>query len=300
MAAMSTEPISTSTQRLNGRVAAITGGASGIGRASALRFLGEGALVVVGDLNPANGERFLADAADLGFGPDRVRFTLVNVAIEDDVAAMVAFAVETFGGLDVMFNNAGIGGAFGPITEVTVDDWDETFHVLVRGVFLGIKHAARQLIAQGRGGSIINTASVAGLTGGGGGVAYSAAKSAVVNLTRAVSIELAAERIRVNAICPGAILTPLIQQGRKSGSLESSLDMFQPWPDGGRPDDIAATAAFLASDDSRFITGEHIVVDGGLTASGASRSGIGSVAPGGWVGMNRGTTGQGATVHRRG
>ncbi len=297
---MTSEATTTPAQRLNGRVAGITGGASGIGRASALRFLADGALVVVGDLNPANGERFLLDAGELGFGPDRVRFTRVNVAVEDDVAAMVAFAAEAFGGLDVMFNNAGIGGAFGPITEVTVEDWDETFHVLVRGVFLGIKHAARLMIAQGRGGSIINTASVAGLTGGGGPPPYSAAKSAVINLTRAVSIELATERIRVNAICPGAILTPLLRQGRKPGTLEGSLDVFQPWPDGGRPEDIAATAAFLASDDSRFITGEHIVVDGGLTASGPSRSGIGATAPGGWVGMNRGTTGQGATVHRRG
>ena len=285
--------------RLIGRVAAVTGGASGIGKASALRFLAEGASVVVGDLNPKNGEAFLEEAAAAGYDKSRVRFERVNVAVEDDVAAMVATAVESFGSLDVMFNNAGIGGAFGPITEQLVDDWDETFHVLVRGVFLGVKHAARQMITQG-GGAIINTASIAGITGGGGPPAYSAAKAAVINFTRSVSIELAAERIRVNAICPGAILTPLIQQGRKGADLSDSLNTFQPWPEGGRPEDIAATAAFLACDDSRFLTGEAITVDGGLIASGSHKSGVGSTSPSGWVGMNRGTTGQGPTVHRRG
>jgi NAD(P)-dependent dehydrogenase (short-subunit alcohol dehydrogenase family) len=285
--------------RLIGRVAAVTGGASGIGKASALRFLAEGASVVVGDLNPKNGEAFLEEALAAGYDKTRVRFERVNVAVEDDVASMVAAAVESFGSLDVMFNNAGIGGAFGPITEVLVDDWDETFHVLVRGVFLGVKHAARQMIEQG-GGAIINTASIAGITGGGGPPAYSAAKAAVINFTRSVSIELAAKRIRVNAICPGAILTPLIQQGRKGADLSESLNRFQPWPDGGRPEDIAATAAFLACDDSRFLTGEAITVDGGLIASGSHNSSISSTSPSGWVGMNRGTTGQGPTVHRRG
>lgn len=287
-------------QRLDGRVAVVTGGVSGIGRASSLRFLAEGASVVAGDYNTANGERFIAEAAALGYGPDRVRFTRVDVSDEDEVAALITSAVDAFGGLDVMFNNAGIGGAFGAITDVTVGDWDETFHVLVRGVFLGMKHATRQLLAQGRGGSIINTASVAGVNGGGGPVAYSAAKAAVINMTKTVALELAPQRIRVNAICPGAIHTPLLEQGRKPGTLDTALNDFQPWPDGGRPEDIAATAAFLASDDSRFMTGEHLVVDGGLMAAGPSRSGIGAASPGGWVGMNRGTTGQGPTVHRRG
>lgn len=122
----------------------------------------------------------------------------------------------------------------------------------------------------------------------------------MINFTKSVSIELAAQRIRVNAICPGGILTPLIQQGRKGADLSETLNRFQPWPDGGRPEDIAATAAFLASDDSRFVTGEAITVDGGLMASGPRGSGISETSPGGWVGMNRGTTGQGPTVHRRG
>ncbi len=136
-----------------------------------------------------------------------------DVSIEPDVEALVALAVESFGRLDVMFNNAGIGGAFGPITELEVDDWDATFAVNTRSVFLGIKYAARVMIAQGDGGSIINTASVAGLSGGGGPQAYSAAKAAVINLTQSAAVELAPHRIRVNAICPGAVYTDLLHRG---------------------------------------------------------------------------------------
>lgn len=285
------------TGRLSGKVAVITGGASGIGKASALMFLAEGASVVVGDLNAANRELLTEETQALGYG-GRFRATSVNVAVEDDVAAMVAVAVESFGRLDVIFNNAGIGGAFGSVTDVTADDWDETFAVLVRGVFLGAKYAVRAMREHGHGGSIVNTASVAGITGGGGPVAYSAAKAAVINMTKTLSLELAAERIRVNAIAPGAIATPLLQQGRRT-PVDELVSTFQPWPDGGRPEDIAATALFLASDESRFITGETIAVDGGLMASGPQAAAISRTAPTGWVGMNRGTTGQRPTVRKR-
>ena len=157
-----------SNGRFHGRTVIVTGGASGIGRATVRRFLDEGANVVAGDLNEANGlamlEAWHADA-------DRLRFLAGNVALENDIVALVSLATSTFGTLDVMFNNAGIGGAFGPITEVDVDAWDRTFEVLVRGVFLGTKHAARVMIPQG-GGVIINTASVAGLAGGSGHTGY--------------------------------------------------------------------------------------------------------------------------------
>jgi NAD(P)-dependent dehydrogenase (short-subunit alcohol dehydrogenase family) len=291
-----TAPIS---QRLKGRVAAITGGASGIGKATAFRFLQEGALVVVADLHQANGEAFLKEATALGFDSANIRFISANVSSEDEVAAIVGMAVEQFGALDIMFNNAGIGGAFGSVTDIRIEDWDETFNVVSRGVFLGVKHAAKQMIIQG-GGSIINTASVAGITGGGGPPAYSAAKAAVINFTRAASIELAEHYVRINAIAPGAIRTPLLEMGRKAGSLDDAIHRFQPWPEQGQPSNIAATAAFLASDDARFITGECIIVDGGLLASGPISSGIYGAAPPGWVGMNRGNTGQGATIHQRG
>ena len=285
--------------RLSGRVAVVTGGASGMGKASVLRFAAEGAGVVAADLNEAAGAALLDGAEALGLA-GRVRFVRANVADEPDIENMIAEAVRSFGQLDIVFNNAGIGGAFGPVTDLHVEDWDETFAVLVRGVFLGVKHGARQLLAQGFGGSIINTASVAGLTGGGGPLAYSAAKAAVINLTRAAALELAEHRVRVNAICPGAIDTPLLAQGRPREKVTAQLAGFQPWPDIGRPEDIAGAALFLASDDSQFVTGEAIVVDGGLTAAGPAQRGIARTAPNGWVGMNRGTTGQGPSVRQRG
>jgi len=275
----------------------ITGGASGMGLATVRRFVDEGARVVVADLNE---EAAASALASLGAG-DRVVFERVDVASETDVARAVSRATSSFGQLDIVFNNAGVGGAFGAVTDIEVEDWDYTFAVLVRGVFLGVKHGAQQMISQGWGGSIINTASVAGLSGGAGPLCYSAAKAAVVNLTRAAAIELAPHRVRVNAICPGTILTPLMHGGRPD-EVSARLTRVVPWPDGvGSPDDIAGAALFLASDDSGYVTGESLVVDGGLTANGPGlfRSGGPGAAPPGFVGVNRGTTGQGTTVRRR-
>lgn len=252
--------------RLDGKVALVTGGGSGIGRATTLTFLREGARVVAGDLNEASLAETLALARAQG-AADRLAALRADVSAERDVAALVTLAGERFGGLDCLFNNAGVGGAFGPIGETTVEEWDFTFAVLVRGVFLGIKHGAARMKAQGRGGSIINTASIAGLGGGAGPHAYSAAKAAVANLSRSVSAELAAHRIRVNAIAPGMIKTPLAM-GRREEAWDRLARQKQPWPDLGLPEHIADTALFLASDDSRFITGQVIVVDGGLTAMG--------------------------------
>jgi NAD(P)-dependent dehydrogenase (short-subunit alcohol dehydrogenase family) len=278
---------------LDGKVAVITGGGNGIGRATVLRFLREGASVVVADLNEDTGRETLALAAEAGDAA-RVRFIRTDVAREPDVAAAVALASSAFGRLDVMFNNAGVAGAFGPITHIDEGDWDYTFAVLVKGVFLGMKHAARVLKAQGGGGSILSTASIAGLSGGDGPQAYSAAKAAVINLTRAVAIELAPQRIRVNAICPGGILTPLIHRGSPD-AMRPLLEKFQPWPDAGLPENIAGAALFLSSDDASFVTGEALVVDGGATAAGSNAinnlgGSYGQVA----AGVDRGTTGQDA------
>ena len=252
--------------RLDGRVAVITGGASGMGLGTVERFLDEGAAVVVGDLNTAKGDALIASRIAKG-DADRVRFALTDVAVENDVAALVALAVETFGRLDVMFNNAGVGGAFGPITELDADNWDETFAIDVRSVFLGIKHSARVMIAAGRGGSIINTASIAGLNSGGGPLTYSSAKAAVASLSQSAALELAGHRIRVNAICPGLIFTPLMHAGDED-SADKLVRRLQPWPDRGEPHHIAGAALWLASDDSAFVTGQNIVVDGGLLAAG--------------------------------
>ena len=252
--------------RFADRVAVVTGGAAGMGLATVERFLAEGARVVVGDLNADRGAALLA-AADADGVADRVKFSTTDVSIEPDVEALVTLAVESFGRLDVMFNNAGIGGAFGPITELEVDDWDATFAVNTRSVFLGIKYSARVMIAQGGGGSIISTASVAGLSGGGGPQAYSAAKAAVINLTQSAAVELAPHRIRVNAICPGAVYTDLLHRGDPEAA-DQWREELQPWPDRGEPSDIAGVATWLASDDSRFVSGAHIVADGALTAAG--------------------------------
>ena len=256
--------------RLENRVAVITGGASGMGRATVMRFLAEGARVVIADYNRDNGLATVADARAAGYD-GQVSFVRCDVASEADVAATLDHAVDHFGGLDIVFNNAGVGGAIGPLTETSVEDWDYTMDVLAKGVFLGIKHGARIMRRQGRGGAIVNTASIAALSGDGGPLVYSAAKAAVVNLTRSAAVELARDRIRVNAICPGFIATPLAEAGRPEETRER-FAAAQPWPEFGRGEHIAGAALFLASDDAAFVTGEALVVDGGLTAAGPELS----------------------------
>src|SRR5262245_53063158 len=198
-------------ERLKDKVAIITGGASGIGRASALRFLAEGARVVIADVQADAAAETLQAAAAIA-PRERCCFERCDVSSEPEVAALVQRALHEFGRLDCMFNNAGIVGAVGALAETTVAAWDRTFEVLVRSVFLGIKHAAPAL--QERGGSIINTASVAGLNAGAGPTAYSACKAAVISISRSAAVELAPARIRVNALCPGLILTPILDRGQ--------------------------------------------------------------------------------------
>lgn len=243
-------------------VAVVTGAGGGIGLAIARSIVEAGGSVVIGDLNEQRGR----DAFELIARPDAVRFEQVDVADEGDVERLIAAACSAFGHLDAVYNNAGIGGAFGPITEQTVDDWDTTFAVNVRSVFLGTKHAARVMIEQGTGGAIVNTASVAGLSGGGGPQAYSATKAAVISLTRTTAAELAPHRIRVNAVCPGAVYTELLHRGRPD-LTDRWREQIQPWPDRGQPEMIADVATWLGSDEARFVTGEAVTADGGLMAA---------------------------------
>jgi NAD(P)-dependent dehydrogenase (short-subunit alcohol dehydrogenase family) len=285
--------------RLGGKVAVITGGANGIGRDTALRFLDEGARVVVADLNVAGAEAVLKVAAEKGQG-DAIRFVRTDVAREGDVEAMVRCAVDAFGRLDCVFNNAGIGGAFGPIAETRVEEWDYTLAVLLRSVFLGMKHGARAMKAQGQGGSIISTSSIAGFAAGAGAHCYSAAKAAIINLTRSVAVELAPHRIRVNAIAPGPLLTDLFHKGNPAAAEQAILEK-QPWPDAGRGTDVAGVALFLASSDAGFITGETIVVDGGLLARGPAMFGAGADSPLlKAAGLDKGSTGEPSEVRRIG
>jgi NAD(P)-dependent dehydrogenase (short-subunit alcohol dehydrogenase family) len=254
--------------RLAGKVAIITGGASGLGLASVMRFAAEGAKVVVADFNAISGAAAVRAATQQGYD---VSFIRTDVAKETDIEAMCQHALSTYGRLDILFNNAGVGGAIGPLTETTVEDWDYTFDVLAKGVFLGIKHGARIMRRQGEGGSIINTASIAGLCGDGGPLVYSAAKAAVINLSKSSAVELAPEYIRVNAICPGFIVTPL-NDGGNPKATQLAYSKGQPWPDYGEAHHVASAALFLASDDAEFVTGEAIAVDGGAMAEGPTRS----------------------------
>ena len=289
----------TTTGRLDGKVAVITGGASGIGLATVQRFLNEGAKVVVADMNEANGNACISDAGTQGHG-DAVRFIRVDVSVEADIEAMIALAVSEFGQLDVLFNNAGVGGAFGALTELHIDDWNYTFNVLVGGVFLGLKHGARQMISQGWGGSIINTGSVAGVLGGAGPLCYSAAKAAVNHLTRAAALELGPHRIRVNNVLPGTTSTPLMHGGNPEEAARK-MTPFIPMGELVQPDDIAAAVLFYASDDSKRVTGDSTMIDGGLVAAapGIIMQGALDGAPAGFTGANRGTTGQGTALRTR-
>lgn len=253
--------------RLEGKVAIVTGAASGIGAAAARIFAREGAAVVVADLNSEGGEKVAGECRSAG---GRAVFQRADVAEEADVAALVARAEKEWGALHVCFANAGLGGALGPIEQTSVADWDRTQAVLLRSVFLAMKHSIPAIRRAG-GGSIVSTASVAGLRGGAGPHAYSAAKAGVVNLTRSVALEVAKDRIRVNCICPGGINTPLISNRIGGEAIAGQLlQAIQPLPLAGRPEDIAAMALFLASDDAAFVTGAAMVVDGGFTAGGSS------------------------------
>jgi NAD(P)-dependent dehydrogenase (short-subunit alcohol dehydrogenase family) len=248
---------------LSGKVAVITGAASGMGHAAAVLFAQHGAHVVLADLNVKGGEAAAAEAS--AAGPACV-FQRTDVSQEADVKAMIDRAVSEFGKLDILFNNAGIGGAVGPLEHIAVDDWDRTQAVCLRGVFLGIKHAIGPMRAAG-GGAIVSTASTAGIDGYSGLHAYCAAKAGVVNLTRSAALQLARDFIRVNAIAPGGVSTPIVWGGTANReTVEGFLVNAQPLPLIGQPLDIANAALFLSSEAARFITGHTLVVDGGATA----------------------------------
>jgi NAD(P)-dependent dehydrogenase (short-subunit alcohol dehydrogenase family) len=254
------------TGRLEGRTAVITGAASGIGAGTARLFVEEGARVVVADMQVEAG-RALVD--ELG---ESARFAEVNVLDESQVAAAVDLAVAGFGRLDIMFNNAGIVGAVGRISEMSVEAWDNTINILLRGVFLGVKHAARVMLPQNSG-VILNTASTAGVLGGLGPHAYTAAKHGVIGLTKSVANELAPNAIRVNAIAPGNTVTAMTASVTTGDANDvegttARIASMSPLGYAGVPHDIAAAALYLASDDARYVSGHTLVVDAGQTTAG--------------------------------
>ena len=236
--------------RLKGKVAVVTGAASGIGKATVELFRSEGATVVGADA--VEGADIRSDAGS-----------------EAAVRALVQQVVKQHGGLDIFFANAGISGGFASIAEQTEADWAEILRVNLIGPFLAIKYAAPVMAKRG-GGSIICTASVAGLRAGAGGAAYSASKAGVINLVQSAAMQLSASNVRVNAICPGLIETgmtkPIYDMARAAGQ-EERLGELNPLRRGGEPVEIAQAALFLASDDASYVNGAALVVDGGLSTS---------------------------------
>ena len=241
--------------RLEGKTAIVTGAASGIGFATAALFVAEGAKVIAADLGMPELEGTVGMAADAGD--------------EAAVKGLIERAEKEFGGLDVFFANAGISGGLASIFEQTPEDWQDILRVNLIGPFLAIKHAAPAIKERG-GGSIIATASVAGIRSGAGGPAYSASKAGVINLVKVAATQLCDSNIRVNAICPGLIETgmtkPIYDMARESGQ-ESRLGHLNPLKRGGVPEEIANAALFLASDESSYVNGHALVVDGGLSIS---------------------------------
>lgn len=247
--------------RFEDKVVLVTGAASGIGAASARRFAAEGAALVLGDVNE---EGLATLRKELLAAGGRAVAAATDVADMAQVDALFALAVSDYGRLDVVFNNAGIG-AFGKTPDIDPADWLRVFEVDVHSVFYGCR-AAIPIFREAGGGVIVNTASISGLGGDYGLSAYNAAKGAVVNYTRAAAIEHARENIRINAVCPGPVETPLAQSlldhERVKPEYAKAIPMGRP----GRAEEIAAAAAFLASDDASYITGAMLVVDGGLMA----------------------------------
>ena len=252
--------------RLEGKVAIVTGAASGIGRASALAFAAEGARVVAVDRDAAGLARTAQAIGDLG-GSGLAH--PADVAVEAEVLRYVELALETFGGLDVVYANAGISGGLTPLFEQTVEQWNEVLRVNLIGPFLAIKHAAPVMAARGRG-SIVLTASVAGLRANAGGNPYAASKAGVISLAQTAANALSGTGVRVNAICPGLIETgmtkPIFDRARAKGT-DDKIGQLNPLKRAGEPREIAAMALFLASDESSYVNGQAFAVDGGLSST---------------------------------
>ena len=237
------------TGRLQGKIAIVTGAGSGIGKATADRFREEGATVVGADVKGAD--------------------VHCDAGSDADVSSLVVRTVSAHGGLDIFFANAGISGGLASIFEQTPDEWNEILRVNLIGPFLAIKHAAPHIKERG-GGSIICTASVAGLRSGAGGPAYSASKAGVISLVKTAAQQLSGSNVRVNAICPGLIetgMTEFVYERARAKGQEERLGHLNPLKRGGAPDEIAAAALFLASDDSSYVNGHALVVDGGLSST---------------------------------
>ena len=251
------------TMELEGKVVLVTGGTSGIGRETALLFTKAGAKVVIAGRRELEGDETvgLIRAA----GGDGL-FVKTDVSKGSEVAALVQKAVEKFGCLDIAFNNAGIEGAWVPIIRQSEEDWDRTININLKGVWLCLKYEIRQMLKQGGGGAIVNMASVTGLIGSVGAGAYSASKHGVIGLTKTAALENAKSGIRVNAVCPGVIETPMSERLFGAPAIHKSVVGLHPVGRLGKPAEIAEAVVWMCSDRASFMTGQSLVLDGGFLA----------------------------------
>lgn len=245
--------------RLKDKVAIITGGTFGIGESTAILFAREGAKVVIAARNEEKGKMVVDTIKEEG---NEAIFIQTDVSKEEEVIQLVQKTVETFGKVDVLFANAGVG-SMGDIHETSMEDWNQMISIDLTGVFLCSKYVIREMLQTG-GGSIINCASILGHVGQPSVSAYAAAKGGVVNLTRSAAVTYAKHGIRINAVCPGYIDTPMLEG--MDGEMKSYLESLHPIGRLGRPEEIANAVLFLASDESSFVTGANLLVDGGYTA----------------------------------
>jgi NAD(P)-dependent dehydrogenase (short-subunit alcohol dehydrogenase family) len=252
------------TRDLEGQVALVTGGANGIGQATALAFAREGARVVVSDVDGRGGEQTVAQIRRAG---GDAQFAPADISKESDVLNLIDGVLRSYGKLDVAFNNAGISGAQGPVATLTEAQWNQTLAVNLTGVFLCMKHELAQMEKQGAG-SIINNASILGTVGFAGAGAYTASKHGVLGLTKVAALEYATKGIRVNAVCPGFIVTPMLE---KAGLLADEntkryIEGLHAMKRMGTSEEVAEAVVFLASAKSSFVTGHPLLVDGGFVA----------------------------------
>ncbi|MGI5970691.1 MAG: SDR family NAD(P)-dependent oxidoreductase [Oscillospiraceae bacterium] len=247
----------------SGKSVIVTGSTTGIGRAIAMMFAKLGARVVV--CNPIQAECDTV-AEEIEAGGGRASAIKADISDAEDVENLVKKTVEAFGGIDILINNAGIGGSVKPFVDTTHSDWDEVMAVNLRGTYMLSKLVARQMIEQGRGGRIVNISSIASLEGSGHHTAYGASKAGVNSLTRTMAYELGKYGITVNAICPGFVETEITRRLLEDPEKREAIIKSNPMRKVGKPEDIASVAVFLASDCNSFLTGTQVVVDGGRSA----------------------------------
>ena len=238
----------------------VTGGSSGIGRATSLLFAQHGAKVVIGDINPAGVET--ADTIKSAKG--EAIFVQADVRDAQEVQNLVATAVKTFGGLHCAFNNAGVLPPMSPLADIEESTFDQTFAVDVKGVFLAMKYEIQQMLKQGNGGAIVNMSSVAGVKGFPGAGVYVASKHGVLGLTKSAALECAGAGIRVNAVCPAVIETPMAERAFVDPAFAKAVLAQHPLGRFGKPGEVAEAVLWLCSDKSSFTTGQFIAIDGGL------------------------------------